>query len=427
MDGQASAARRGHLSRGYLRTMRCMSDMTIVRLFAATRTDDGYPLLFGVGGDEDTWSVEEFEAVQTDLSTVLNFGANEPFGVAQFALTGFCRRHDEIVAAARAGERPDESSFRELQVFLYAFLTAMRSFLDQADRKLKQQFGENSVQREALKTHAKVEYDGSSAYRFVYDLRNHVQHHSVPLGPSLGRSTLVTTEDGENQVEHQLRITCSRERLLADRRFKPIVTEWLSKQDAQFEIVPLLMSCMDSLRNIRIEYDRRARIFSRSRRGASCSSVGSLQWPPRPARLCTNHGHWRRQAAHRLHGDPHRQISTNAHLSPAGSQCSEPRFERSAPHRCPGVPSHFYQPWPRQSLTGSGERRRPPIATATTHVLEPPQPPRQPAILPPRHCPTRTRISRRGPAATLATAGFALPPWTFVLIGGSQPALSALA
>jgi hypothetical protein len=238
------------------RTMRWVSDMTIVRLFVATRTDNGYPLLFGVGNTDDTWSVEEFEAVRSDLLTVLNFGVNEPFGVVQSAITSFSHRHDEIVAEARAGERPDESSFRELQVFLYAFLTAMRSFLDQADRKLKRQFGVDSTQRKALKTRTSKEYDGSPAYRFVYDLRNHVQHHSVPLGSPVGRSTLVTTESGEELVEHQLRVCCSREQLLADGRFKPIVTEWLSKQDAQFEIAPLLTSCMDCLRNIRVEYDR---------------------------------------------------------------------------------------------------------------------------------------------------------------------------
>jgi hypothetical protein len=213
-------------------------------------------LLFGVGGDKGTWSVEEFETVQTDLLTVLNFGANEPFGVVQSALTGFSRKHDEIVEAARAGEHPDDSSFRQLQVYLYAFLTAMRSFLDQADRKLKQQFGADSRQRETLKAQTKIEYDGSPAYRFIYGLRNHVQHHSVPLGPTLGRSTLVTTNTGEEQVEHQLRVTCSREQLLTDGHFKPIVTEWLTKQDPQFEIAPLLTSCMNCLRNTRIEYDR---------------------------------------------------------------------------------------------------------------------------------------------------------------------------
>jgi len=236
--------------------MRRMSGNAIVRLFVATRTDDGHPFLFGVSGAADTWSAEEFEAVQSDLLTVLNFGANEPFSVAQSALTGFSRRHDEIVATARAGERPGESSFRELKVFLYAFLTAMRSFLDQADRRLKREFGANSVQREALKTRTSNEFDGSPAYRFLYHLRNHVQHHSVPLGPALGRSTLVTTDAGEERVEHQLRVSCSREQLLADGRFKPIVATWLSEQDAQFEIAPLLLSCMNSLRSIRIEYDR---------------------------------------------------------------------------------------------------------------------------------------------------------------------------
>jgi len=238
------------------RTMQRMSGNTIVRLFVATQTDDGHPLLFGVSGADDTWSAEEFEAVRSDLLTVLNFGANEPFGVVQSALTGFSRRHDEIVAAARAGERPEESSFRELQVFLYSFLTAMRSFLDQTDRRLKREFGANSVQREALKTSTSNEFDRSPAYRFLYHLRNHVQHHSVPLGPALGRSTLVTTEAGEEYVEHQLRVSCSREQLLEDGRFKPIVAEWLSEQDTQFEISPLLLSCMDSLRNIRIDYDR---------------------------------------------------------------------------------------------------------------------------------------------------------------------------
>ena len=77
--------------------MRQMSGMTIVRPFVATRTDDGHPLLFGVGGDKGAWSVEEFEAVQTDLLTVLNFGANEPFGVVQSALTGFSREHDQEI------------------------------------------------------------------------------------------------------------------------------------------------------------------------------------------------------------------------------------------------------------------------------------------------------------------------------------------
>jgi len=44
--------------------MRYMSGMTIVRLFVATRTDDGCPLLFGVSGADDTWSAEEFEATE---------------------------------------------------------------------------------------------------------------------------------------------------------------------------------------------------------------------------------------------------------------------------------------------------------------------------------------------------------------------------
>ncbi len=232
-----------------------MSSNTIVRLFVATQTDDGHPLLFGVSGAEDTWSVDEFEAVRSDLLTVLNFGANEPFGVAQSALTGFSRRHDKIVAAARAGERPEEPSFRELQVFLYAFLTAMRSFLEQADGILKREFGADSVQREAFKTSRSNEFDRNPAYRFLDQLRNHVQHRSVPLAPTLGRSTLMTTDAGEEHIEHKLRVSCSRQQLLAGGRFKPIVAEWLREQSAQFEIGPLLFSCMNSLRNIRIVYD----------------------------------------------------------------------------------------------------------------------------------------------------------------------------
>jgi hypothetical protein len=233
-----------------------MTSNTIVRLFVSTETDDGDPLLFGAGGAEDTWSDEEFEAVRSDLLTVLNFGANEPFGVVQSALTGFSRTHDEIVTAAEAGERSHYSCFRELQVFLYAFLTAMRSFLDQADRQLKRQFGTNSSQREALKRSTATEYDRSPPYRFLYHLRNHVQHHSVPLGPTVARSTLAMTEAGDEHVEHRLRICCSREQLLADGQFKSIVAQWLEEQDAQFEIAPLLVSCMGSLRSIRTVYDR---------------------------------------------------------------------------------------------------------------------------------------------------------------------------
>ena len=233
-----------------------MEEQTRVRLLVMTQTDDGRPLLLGVSGENGSWPAEDFAEVEKDLVLVLNFGSNEPFSVLQAALSGFLERTEELHQAVGAGERPGGSAYREVQVHLYAFLTAMRSFLDQSDRRLKREFGADSGQRMAFKSATSREFDANAAYRFLYHLRNHVQHHSVPLGPAAGTSTIVASGIDEESVEHAFSVGCDRDQLLSEGRFPQMVTRWLKEQDKRFEIAPLLSSCMNSLRDIRTDFDR---------------------------------------------------------------------------------------------------------------------------------------------------------------------------
>src|SRR3990170_6708014 len=233
-----------------------MENQGRVRLFVKTQTDDGQPLLLGVCGENGDWSAEEFAVVEKDLALVLNFGSNEPFSVLQAAFKGFLGRTEKLEQAVRTGERPEGSAYGAVQVYLYAFLTAMRSFLDQSDRRVKREFGADSEQRKAFKSATSREFDAHAAYRFLYHLRNHVQHHSVPLGPAAGTSTLVASGTDRESVEHAFSVSCDRDLLLSEGRFPQIVTHWLKQQDEQFEITPLLRSCMKSLRDIRADLDR---------------------------------------------------------------------------------------------------------------------------------------------------------------------------
>jgi hypothetical protein len=75
---------------------------------------------------------------------------------------------------------------------------------------MTRRFGDNSPELNAFKAALSAEYDGNFAYRFLYRLRNFVQHLGLPID-SWTRSTTV------GGPPPQLQISLSRNRLLADR------------------------------------------------------------------------------------------------------------------------------------------------------------------------------------------------------------------
>jgi hypothetical protein len=69
-----------------------------------------------------------------------------------------------------------------LNRYIMNLLTAVRTFLDHTERNLTHRHGKDSEQFQAFKKATAEAYDSSFAYRFLYKLRNYVQHRGMPIG-----------------------------------------------------------------------------------------------------------------------------------------------------------------------------------------------------------------------------------------------------
>ncbi len=93
-------------------------------------------------------------------------------------------------------------------------LTAVRTFLDHTERNLKHRHGKDSEQFQAFKKATAEAYDGSFAYRFLYKLRNYVQHCGMPIGKmSINMQLGEETPPG---VSQSLEVAFSRDSLLSN-------------------------------------------------------------------------------------------------------------------------------------------------------------------------------------------------------------------
>jgi hypothetical protein len=70
-----------------------------------------------------------------------------------------------------------ELAFDEMLINL---LTAFRTYLDHTESRLKRQYGQNSPQLQAFKSATAAAFDGTFEYRFMYKLRNFIQHSGFP-------------------------------------------------------------------------------------------------------------------------------------------------------------------------------------------------------------------------------------------------------
>ena len=59
---------------------------------------------------------------------------------------------------------------------LRAIFTEFYFFLEYAERKLKRRYGKDSEQANGFKKATGEQFDGSFAYRFIYQLRGYAQH-----------------------------------------------------------------------------------------------------------------------------------------------------------------------------------------------------------------------------------------------------------
>lgn len=100
-------------------------------------------------------------------------------------------------------------------------LTATRLYIDQLPKHLngcdinKQSF------LEAFKTKCSAEYDGKFEYRFMEAMRNHVQHHDLPIDGVSSR--LERSQDKNNSIEYSTQLFIKADTLARNEKFKKSV------------------------------------------------------------------------------------------------------------------------------------------------------------------------------------------------------------
>lgn len=163
------------------------------------------------------------------------------------------RLEDELVATAEHVTRshaPERTTLvHALDAAIVNYLAATRLFLDHRRTHLSRCYGSESAQLEAFDQARKQQYDSSGAYRFVYKLRNYVQHCGMPLQVARTNYQIVEV-DGQEVTQYDFLFGCNRDELLSEYQEWSGALDYLKLQPAQFAILPLLKEVTGLLRTI---------------------------------------------------------------------------------------------------------------------------------------------------------------------------------
>jgi len=111
---------------------------------------------------------EEYENISKHLTTIYSF---EKYNKQLLNTIGI---KDEIFEAII------NNKTNVLMRLISEFLSAFRTFLDHWETYLKRKFGKESNEAVLFKSATWYEYDNVFAYRFLYELRNYIQHEEFP-------------------------------------------------------------------------------------------------------------------------------------------------------------------------------------------------------------------------------------------------------
>jgi hypothetical protein len=142
-------------------------------------------------------------------------------------------------AAGENQSRDNRIRSRRVNAAVVNYLTSVRLYLDHRRTQLSRRYGNESGEVSALLDACKTTYDKEPVYRFIYKLRNYVQHCGMPLQVVRIREKLVA----EGEIERRLRtvfIGCDRELLLSAYKDWGPARAFLEDQPEEFEIHPLL-------------------------------------------------------------------------------------------------------------------------------------------------------------------------------------------
>ena len=157
--------------------------------------------------------------------------------------------------AENAGKTPSlmggEFMILNMNRHIMNLLTTVRTALDQTEYNLKHRYGEESERWQTFKKATAQAYDSSFAYRFLYKLRNYVQHCGMPVGNM--RFNMQCGEEPSQGISQSLEFAFCRDSLLSSfDSWGTQVKSELESVPAYFPIRPLITEMMKHVETLQV-------------------------------------------------------------------------------------------------------------------------------------------------------------------------------
>lgn len=186
---------------------------------------------------------QEFERLQTALSLAGHFNESHIlYEICQANEIQIDEFYYKIGATNGFNFADSHSVIVELNRLLLNYLSSFRTFIDHQETLLKRISTPENNWIAHFKKRTNELYDNSFSYRFLWHLRNYVQHCGLPIG---GMTTRTRRKD-DGMEEPVLTIYFDRDDLLNNyREWKKPIQEELARQTEHIEII-------DHINNLRV-------------------------------------------------------------------------------------------------------------------------------------------------------------------------------
>ncbi len=209
-------------------------------------------------------SNEEIEVYDTQKNIFMEF-------VNDFALVEYVRLnyeslmellHETILKVAKEpsfiGSYPFKNFPFLLNTRILNYMMSVKTLLDHMETSINRRFGEDSTEFVYFKTLTANEFDSKFSYRFMYKLRNFVQHCGMPpLSYTISKSL----DETSSTLSIELIVYFMRDELIRGfSKWGPQVKADLTQMDESFSIMPIFNEHINAIFKVYILFNEKYHI-----------------------------------------------------------------------------------------------------------------------------------------------------------------------
>ena len=143
----------------------------------------------------------------------------------------------------------------EVNKYIKNFLYSIRTFLDHTETNLKRRYGKNSERFNDFKKACSEAYDNNFSYKFIYKLRNYVQHCGMP--PSQLNFSKKIIDRQAQKIGTAIQISLDRDELLTKYEWTTTVEAELRQQPEKIDIEHHMSEMLRCLHQINLKLIKR--------------------------------------------------------------------------------------------------------------------------------------------------------------------------